>query len=163
MSATNREGGGRVTGRVGSDNWLLKSGPVGSRSWLVGELDPGTTTNKVDNNSALSASHSGLSVCFWTPNIVLVVLYFIDCVFEIKFYLIWFEFDNIIIILLLSRQPRPRWRAYRRDQTLEADATALEAEQRPRPHNFALERTRGRGQASRPNIPAKHKQLQLIC
>jgi len=48
--------------------------------------------NKVDNNSARSASHSGLSVCFWTPNIVLVVLGVIDCVFEIKLDLIWFEY-----------------------------------------------------------------------
>ena len=46
------------------------------------------STNQVDNNSALSTSHSGLSVWFRTPNIVLVVLCFIDCVFEIKFDLI---------------------------------------------------------------------------
>ena len=67
MSATNREGGGvgsrvgsgrvrHCVGRVGSDNWLLKSGRVGSGpdpggSGRVRKIGPG-------NNSALPRGFS---------------------------------------------------------------------------------------------------------
>ena len=57
MSATNREGGVRhCVGRVGSDNWLLKSGRVGSGPDPGGlgrvrseKLDPGTTLGRVES------------------------------------------------------------------------------------------------------------------